>query len=119
MRVLHPQFDVIWHHDKVRWTGTLCPEDVSDTYQLEIAYSLGLKPKVTVLEPMLEAPPGKTIPHRFPDGSLCLYRPRFGEWAPSDFIATTIVPWASLWLFHYEAWLATGSWHGGGHEGPK
>lgn len=31
-------------------------------------------------------------------------------------IADTIVPWASEWLLHYEYWLSTGTWHGGGHE---
>jgi hypothetical protein len=33
-------------------------------------------------------------------------------------IATSIVPWASEWLLHYEIWRATGTWTGGGHE-PK
>ena len=29
-------------------------------------------------------------------------------------IAETIIPWASEWLLHYEIWLATGEWQGGG-----
>jgi hypothetical protein len=33
-----------------------------------------------------------------------------------DFIADTLVPWASEWLFDYELWLATGEWYGGGIE---
>ena len=32
------------------------------------------------------------------------------------FIADTIVPWACEWLLHYEIWLATGEWHGGGEH---
>jgi len=31
-------------------------------------------------------------------------------------IASTILPWASEWLFHYEIWRATGEWTGGGRE---
>ena len=31
-------------------------------------------------------------------------------------IADTIVPWTCEWLIHYEIWLATGEWHGGGEE---
>jgi hypothetical protein len=33
-------------------------------------------------------------------------------------IIDTIIPWTSEWLLHYECWLATGKWHGGGihHE---
>lgn len=29
-------------------------------------------------------------------------------------LAHTIVPWACDWLMHYEFWLATGTWAGGG-----
>ena len=29
-------------------------------------------------------------------------------------IADTIVAWTCEWLIHYEIWLATGEWHGGG-----
>jgi hypothetical protein len=31
-------------------------------------------------------------------------------------IATTIIPWLSLWLYYYEVWHATGEWMGGGIE---
>ncbi len=35
-------------------------------------------------------------------------------------LADTILPWASLWLFYYEVWLATGEWVGGGeHPGER
>jgi hypothetical protein len=29
-------------------------------------------------------------------------------------LAKTIIPWIYDWLFHYEIWLATGDWTGGG-----
>jgi len=35
-------------------------------------------------------------------------------------LADTILPWASLWFFYYEIWLATGEWVGGGeHPGDR
>lgn len=41
-----------------------------------------------------------------------------GEWKPRMKLADTIVPWAAEWLLHYELWLATGEWGGGGvHRG--
>ena len=30
------------------------------------------------------------------------------------YLAETILPWASEWLAHYEGWLYTGEWKGGG-----
>lgn len=30
-------------------------------------------------------------------------------------LSTTVVPWTAEWLIHYEVWLATGQWTGGGH----
>lgn len=48
----------------------------------------------------------------YTDGSLCLHVP--GEWRPDMLLAATIVPWTLEWLVHYEAWLATGEWRGGG-----
>ena len=60
------------------------------------------------------------LPHVFPGDNLCLHFP--GEWTPEKSIATTIVPWTSEWLLHYEIWVFTGKWTGGGHQpsqGPK
>ena len=74
------------------------------------------RPKITVLEPALRDPGGRALPHVFPGDKLCLHFP--GEWQPSELIASTIMPWVSEWLLHYEIWKATGEWHGGGHE-PK
>ena len=48
------------------------------------------------------------------NGRLCLHFP--GEWDPRMLISETIIPWASEWLYFHELWLATGEWHGGGHN---
>jgi len=53
----------------------------------------------------------------FVDGihvSLCLCYPM--EWDAGQLIARTIIPWASEWLLHFEIFVASGRWHGGGHE---
>jgi hypothetical protein len=34
-------------------------------------------------------------------------------------IADTIVPWTAEWLVHYEIWLMTGEWYGGGDCPPR
>jgi hypothetical protein len=70
-----------------------------------------------VLEPPLRSRNGAyKVPHTFSGGAICLHTP--ADWTPARFIADEIIPWLSLWLLHYEAWHATGSWLGGGHE-PK
>lgn len=46
--------------------------------------------------------------------SLGLYYPPAREWRQSMLLAGTILPWTSEWLLHYETWLATGVWTGGG-----
>lgn len=81
---------------------------------MEVRYKAGGPAKVYVLDPALTVPEGMRLPHTFPGERLCLHFP--GEWNGSMLIADTIVPWASEWLMHYEFWLATGQWHGGGHE---
>lgn len=85
---------------------------------MEIRYGGHLRrPEVVVLDPPLDVPEGRSLPHVFPGDRLCLHYP--GEWDDSMLVATTIVPWASEWLLHYEIWKSTGEWHGGGHEPPK
>lgn len=93
------------------WTGPVWPSPLSVTYDVQIKYTLGKAPKVFVLSPeLIEANP--KIPHRYDDGSLCLY---FGkDWNAGKYIALTILPWATEWLRHYEFWQLTGTWNGGG-----
>ncbi|MDZ4258235.1 MAG: hypothetical protein U0974_02510 [Gemmatimonadales bacterium] len=41
-----------------------------------------------------------------------MYRPGEWRWNSSASLAETIVPWAALWLYYYEAWQVTGVWYG-------
>lgn len=100
--------------------GSIRPTPLSRSYEVGIYYRVGYPPTVRVLTPALARhPEWNYIPHLNGDGSLCLYFPNLREWGPHRYIAKTIVPWTALWLFYYEAWLATGGLGGwGGHPAP-
>jgi hypothetical protein len=93
------------------------PTTLSRDYSITIAYDLYSFPKVCVLAPTLRDRDNGPAPHRFKDGSLCLHLD--DEWSTDLLIANTILPWTSEWLFHYEIWLATGNWNGGGEWPPR
>jgi hypothetical protein len=115
------------------WEGPLKP--ISQTYRVRIRYFRRRQfgewwlenpyISVTVLYPPLGIDPrstGEKVPHVYRLGyrpefpALCLYDPGQYQWNPDEYIADKIVPWAIKWLWHYELWLATGEWHGGGRH---
>jgi hypothetical protein len=69
---------------------------------------------VRVIRPQVQP----DAPHRYPDGSLCLYWFKDWRWGPKSLIHETILPWAALWLFYYELWLDTGKWLGPSSHDP-
>lgn len=103
--------------DVLKCQISLNPSSLSKGYELEIIYKKGKSPRVYP-KFKLKALKDKELPHIYKRNgeSLCLYYPRYKEWTPNMKISETIVPWASEWLFHYEIWLATGKWNGGGIE---
>jgi hypothetical protein len=109
-----PGFSPSIRRGEVSWVGKLTPTAMSETYVVRVSYRAPERPIVDVLTPPLRCFPGKRIPHIFPGKKLCLHTN--GQWMPNMFIANTIIGWAALWLFFYEAWLITGKWEGGGHE---
>jgi hypothetical protein len=114
LRHKFPDATTRWKQGRLTWTGPLQPTPLSDTYTVAITWPGRGRPKVSVLDPALEAPGGRRVPHVFSPLELCLHFPE--EWHDSMLISDTIIPWASEWLYFYELWLATGDWHGGGHE---
>ncbi len=117
MQKLHPQFSYRIQRDAVTWMGKLSPTDLSETYEVRIDCKQNERPQVWVMKPKLsQRDESKPIPHLYLEGDLCLYRPSKAEWRPTDLIAETLVPWASLWLYYYEVWHATGEWLGGGEH---
>ena len=100
---------------RLRWRGDLQPSPVSRTFTLGVTYDGGHRtPVVTVVRPQLRSDDVQDLPHVYPGDELCLCYPM--EWDACQLIARTIVPWASEWLLHFEIFVATGRWHGGGHE---
>lgn len=97
----------------------LQPTALSRVYKVLICYKHFKTPKVYVLSPNIyELTKGLRPEHVYEFDEkrtqLCLYYPSNIEWDKSMFIAKTIIPWASLWLYYFEIWLATGKWQGGG-----
>jgi len=80
-------------------------------YKVGVQYKHRQRPRVKVLTPILETRLGEPLPHVYPGDELCLYYQ--DEFVGSEhFIADTIVPWTSEWLYFYEHWMSTGSWLG-------
>ncbi|WDE02378.1 hypothetical protein [Thalassomonas actiniarum] len=121
---------VIIDNDKtVQWEGILKPTPFSREYRVVIKYTLSHPPVCIVKDPDLSAlAEDRKIPHTYQNQTgikgtqLCLYLPvikkknKVSEWQPTMFLADTILPWASVWLFYYEFWLHSGVWDGGGVE---
>lgn len=116
MKHYFPDFTCRWRKNIVTWIGKIQPSLLSQCYTIKICYQLYKSPQVNVLEPQLTERQGESIPHTYPGNRLCLYHPNKPEWNSQQYIAETIVPWASLWLFYYEIWQATGKWLGKGEH---
>jgi hypothetical protein len=100
------------HRGHLVWIGKLQPTPVSPTYTVRLRYD-GSYPQVHVLDPKLDPGHQMRLPHVYSGDELCLCTP--GEWRRSMSLATTVIPWIAEWLLHYELWLATDGWSGGGH----
>lgn len=104
--------------NKIKWEGILKPTPLSANYKIQIIYQTGRGIDVYVKEPfpLQLAENKKSLPHVYStiEQKLCLYYPKGNEWNNGQLYTETIIPWTSEWLFHYEIWLATGVWFGGG-----
>lgn len=103
--------------NRLNWRCLLRPSAFSRGYFVEIAYHLGVYPTIIVIEPRpRELAGGKKPPHVYdaPGDPLCIFYPAAREWNSTMLISRTIVPWTCEWLLHFEAWMYTGQWEGGG-----
>ncbi len=100
------------------WKGYLQPTHLSSKYLIKVVYQREKHPNVYVIEPkpliLAEGKPKLEHVYDTDKQHLCIYYKRAKEWNQTKFIADTIIPWTSEWLLHYEIWVATGLWHGGG-----
>jgi hypothetical protein len=104
---------------KLLWQQMLKPTPISEGYACRFLLAPSASPKVFVEAPSLsDLAGGRPLPHVYQQQppQLCHYRPRYQEWTPSMFLATTMLPWACLWLFYFEDWLITNQWKGGGEH---
>ena len=111
----YPTGTVSMSRTELVWYGSLTPTGFSRTYEVVVAHKIGGPPPlVYVARPRLRLVNGLHLPHVYPLNTVCLY---YGirEWNSSMLIASTLVPWTSEWLAHYEVWSASGGeWMGGG-----
>ena len=116
---LWPEFNTSRYGNKMVSRGVMRPSPLTSRYRIRIEYTEGSRPKVIVEHPAISPiKGGKTCPHRYRGGMLCLHLPHDDEWCESDSIAKTTMPWTAEWLIHYESWRFTGEWHGGGEHPP-
>lgn len=117
IRTLFPGFNHQGPRSHGRWVGWLQPNEFAPRFRVRIKYDLYSAPRVHVLEPTLVP----NAPHRYSDGSLCLFFPSDGGWGDRSLIATTIIPWIISWLGYYDLWTQTGKWLGpeAPHDGRK
>jgi len=120
IRIKYPQFETCFtSHTGLKVTGVLQPTSRSVTYDFVLKYNLVDSPKIKIVSPELKRNEnGEEAEHLYPNGYLCLYQPKYREFTRTDLLTDTIIPWTSLWLYHYEVWHLTGEWLGGG-EHPK
>lgn len=122
MKQCFPKFKLKCHKNYFVFTGPIQPTVMSEIYTVQITCIVNggkINPSVCVLSPKLnKGPDGKSIPHMYPNEKLCLYLPKRREFTSCKYIAKTIVPWTSLWLYYYELWHMTGKWLGGGEHPP-
>lgn len=102
--------------DVLCWVADLTPTPLSRTYRVKLEMHKDGTPEVRLVHPTLQTRDGECCPHLYPGGVLCLYLPGAFEWTKEMQLVATVVPWISEWLAHYEVWLATGVWTGGGEH---
>ncbi|WP_301928383.1 hypothetical protein [Ferruginibacter sp.] len=109
------------HDVQLSWTHTISPSPLGADYKIKLVYHLTEAPKMYVVEPKpLALATGKMrLEHCYDQKlqRLCLYYPMEYEWRDTMLLTQTIIPWTYDWLYHYEIWLVTGEWTGGGVHG--
>jgi len=115
IKLKYPEFICKLYKDHLTIIGKLKPTSRSIPYTFKLKYKFGSAPDVSIINPILKNNlKDDDIPHTYPRNKLCLYYPFYKEFTSSMLISDTVIPWISLWLYHYENWHLTGVWMGGG-----
>lgn len=97
----------------------LSPNVLSKEYEVKIVFEIGKVVSVFIVNEKLQiAENRKKLPHVYDNKlqKICLYSKDGGKWDSTKSIVSTVIPWASEWLYYYELWLIDGIWRGGGHN---
>ncbi len=121
IKSIFPDSNISFNQNRLVWKYEILPSSLSAIYNIKIVYVQGKHPDVFVLKPKLKLYPDQNkLPHVYSTEKqwICIYYRKGREWNSGMLIANTIIPWTSEWLLHYELWVSTGTWHGGGihHE---
>ena len=117
IKSLFPASTLVYDQNELTWRYSIVPSPLSCKYEIRLTYKRGDHPNVYVVSPTLALYPGETkLKHVYDTNKqwLCLYYRKGREWNSGMLIADTVIPWTCEWLLHYECWLSTGTWHGGG-----
>lgn len=116
LKQLYPHGKLKALHPCLIWECKLQPTVLSNEYHIKLVYKIGYQPKIYVIKSTLDKGSKEKLPHVYSTEMqhLCLHFPPENKWTSSKNIADTIIPWAGEWLYHYEIWLLTGNWNGGG-----
>ena len=107
------------HDQLLTWVNTISPSPLGDAYKIRLVYHISdIRPKVYVLnpKPLPLAKNRENLPHCYDyvKQELCLFFPDGREWNKTMLLTATIIPWIYEWLYHYEIWVGSGDWFGGG-----
>jgi hypothetical protein len=103
MRERFPQFVLKKDSEGLFWEGIL-RTNLGTHYSVVIEYPKNypyVHPVSRVLHPAIR----RNSPHRYPNGSLCVYPE---NWDYKRCTATAAIPLVAGWLAMYEIWLKTG-----------
>ncbi|MGN7884922.1 hypothetical protein [Dyadobacter sp. 22481] len=119
IRQLTPDSKIVIERDyRLTWTYEISPSPLGDRYGVKVIYAISESPKAYVVTPKpLTLAKGKlALPHCYnqKEQLLCLYYPDGRQWNSTMSLAKTVIPWMYDWLYHYEIWVGTGEWNGGG-----
>ena len=108
MKSRYPNFSCKRKEGELIFTGDLLIKPELPVYNVSVHYRFNLSPKVFVNNPQID----EKCPHRYSDGSLCLYHRENFKWSANKLVAAMIMQWTIAWIYFYEAWQQTGEWFG-------
>lgn len=108
MRSKFPAFKAKKKNGEIIFTGDLLIKPELPIYNVTVHYRFNKSPKVFINSPEID----KRCPHKYSDGSLCLYHSSNYKWNADKLVALHIMQWTIAWIYFYEAWLQTGEWYG-------